>query len=128
MSEDQGGDHRLARGADRAAADQERAARQPVREHAAEQQEDDAREGVGADHQPERADRASGVEHGERQGDRRHPTAEQVGRRTDEEVAERAVAQRRQGGRHAPDRRHWAARPSKGCRTAHGQVFPFSPS
>ncbi|KOG18679.1 hypothetical protein ADK35_21360, partial [Streptomyces viridochromogenes] len=57
---------------DHAAADQQRAARQPVRQHPAVQQEEDAGEGVGADHQPERADRASGVEHGEGQGDRRH--------------------------------------------------------
>ncbi|MFF9490665.1 hypothetical protein [Streptomyces sp. NPDC014676] len=60
--------------------------------------------------------------HGEGQGDRRDPVAEQVGRRTDEEVTERAVAQRRQGGRHAPDRRDWAARPSTGLGLAPGQV------
>ena len=79
--------------ADQVAGDHERAARQPVRPHAADQRQQDERDGLGGQHQPEVGARAGEVEHGERERHRGDAVAEHRDALGEEDVAEVARAQ-----------------------------------
>ena len=69
-------------------------ARQPVSEHAAEEDGGDVGQGVEADHDPEVGGVAAEVEHGEGEGHRCDPAAEEVDRVAGDQPPERRVPQR----------------------------------
>jgi len=100
-------------------ADHDVVPRQPVRPHAAEEEEDDLRDRARREHEPHRRERVGQVEDGERERDRRDRRPGERDRPAEEEKPELALSERREASSHgacrasARGRRRTARRASR---------------